>query len=58
MNGMTVLNAVALAGGFTYRAKQNSFLMQRGGSGNQGLQVGGDQAILPGDIVTVQERFF
>jgi protein involved in polysaccharide export with SLBB domain len=58
VNGMTVLNAVALAGGFTYRAKQNSFLMQRGGSGNQGLQVGGDQAILPGDIVTVQERFF
>ena len=58
VNGMTVLNAVALAGGFTYRAKQNSFLMQRGGSGNQGFQVGGDQAILPGDIVTVQERFF
>jgi polysaccharide export outer membrane protein len=58
VNGMTVLNAVALAGGFTYRAKQNSFLLQRGGSGSQGGQVGGDQAILPGDIVTVQERFF
>jgi polysaccharide export outer membrane protein len=58
VNGMTVHNAVALAGGFTYRAKQNSFLLQRGGSGAQGTQVGGDQAILPGDIVTVQERFF
>jgi protein involved in polysaccharide export with SLBB domain len=58
VNGMTVLNAVALAGGFTYRAKQNSFLLQRGGSNNQGVAVGGDQAILPGDIVTVQERFF
>jgi polysaccharide export outer membrane protein len=58
VNGMTVLNAVALAGGFTYRAKQNTFLLQRNGSGAQAANVGGDQAILPGDIVTVQERFF
>lgn len=58
VNGMTVLNAVALAGGFTYRAKQNSFLLQRNGSNAQSANVGGDQAILPGDIVTVQERFF
>ena len=32
---MTVLNAVALAGGFTYRAKQSDFLLQRGGSNTQ-----------------------
>jgi protein involved in polysaccharide export with SLBB domain len=58
VNGMTVLNAVALAGGFGYRAKQEDFLLQRGGSNAQATEVGGDAAILPGDIVTVQERFF
>lgn len=58
VNGMTVLNAVALAGGFSYRAKQDDFLLQRGGSNVQGAEVTGDTALLPGDIVTVQERFF
>ena len=58
VNGMTVLNAVALAGGFTYRAKQNDFLLQRGGSNTAGSRVGIETPILPGDIVTVQERFF
>jgi polysaccharide export outer membrane protein len=58
VNGMTVLNAVALAGGFTYRAKQNDFLLQLGGSNTAGREVAGDTPILPGDIVTVQERFF
>ena len=55
---MTVLNAVALAGGFSYRAKQDDFLLQRGGS-NTGRRRGrGRSPLLPGDIVTVQERFF
>ncbi len=58
VNGMTVLNAVALAGGFSYRAKQSDFLLQRGGSNVEGAEVGGDVALLPGDIITVQERFF
>lgn len=58
VNGMTVLNAVALAGGFTYRAKQDGFQLQRGGSNTTGADVGIDTPILPGDIVTVKERFF
>ena len=58
VNGMTVLNAVALAGGFSYRAKQSDFLLQRGGSNSASTTVQGDAALLPGDIVTVQERFF
>jgi protein involved in polysaccharide export with SLBB domain len=58
VNGMTVLNAVALAGGFSYRAKQSDFVLQRGGSNSSGNEVQGDAALLPGDIVTVQERFF
>ncbi len=32
VNGMTMLNAVALAGGFTYRAAQNSVTVKRGGA--------------------------
>ena len=55
---MNILNAVALAGGFTYRAKQNAFMLQRGGSNSQAVTVNGSQSLLPGDIVTVQERFF
>ena len=58
VNGMTILNAVALAGGFTYRAKQSDYLLQRGGSNTQASGVGGDMALLPGDVITVQERFF
>lgn len=58
VNGMTVLNAVALAGGFSYRAKQDEFLLQRGGSNAGSTEVAGDSALLPGDIITVQERFF
>ncbi len=58
VNGMTVLNAVALAGGFTYRARQNDFLLQRGGSNTAGSEVGIETPILPGDIITVKERFF
>ena len=32
VNGMTVINAVALAGGFTYRADQDDIMITRGGS--------------------------
>ncbi|GBD42666.1 hypothetical protein HRbin40_00121 [bacterium HR40] len=57
-NGMTVLNAVALAGGFTYRAKQDVFLLQRGGANATPVAVTGNTRIAPGDVITVQERFF
>ena len=32
VNGMTVINAVALAGGFSYRADQDDIMINRGGS--------------------------
>jgi polysaccharide biosynthesis/export protein VpsN len=58
VNGMTVINAVALAGGFTYRADQGDIIINRGGS--QGPQVEAllDTEVLPGDIINVTERFF
>ena len=57
-SGMTVLNAVAKAGGFTYRAKQNGILLQRGGANAPPVVVSGNTRIQPGDIITVPERFF
>lgn len=57
-SGMSVINAVALAGGFTFRAKENSISVQRGGSGAPQVVVTPDTPILPGDIIRVPERFF
>lgn len=59
-NGLTVLNAVAMAGGYTYRAKQNRWLVTRGKSKNSGEKeiVKGDYKVSPGDTILVPERFF
>lgn len=57
--GMTVLTAVAVAGGFTYRAvtRQFSIVRQEGGKAKEGRAV--RQTLLqPGDVVTVYERLF
>ena len=60
VSGMTVLNAVALAGGFTYRARDDSFYVTRSMPNGEKSQIKADanSAILPGDIVTVRERYF
>jgi protein involved in polysaccharide export with SLBB domain len=59
VNGMSVLNAVALGGGFTYRAnKRNITLLRAGSSEGQKQVVGPDTKVLPGDLVRVEERFF
>lgn len=57
-SGMSVINAVALAGGFTFRARENAIAVQRGGSGAPQVVVTADTPILPGDIIRVPERFF
>jgi polysaccharide export outer membrane protein len=58
VNGMTALQAVTIAGGYTYRAKQDALILKRGGANAQGVPVPPTQPILPGDIIEVQERFF
>jgi protein involved in polysaccharide export with SLBB domain len=58
VNGMTVINAVALAGGFTYRADQDDIIISRGGSNGPKVEAMLDTEVLPGDIVEVTERFF
>ena len=59
VSGMTVLNAVALAGGFTYRADDDDVYVRRAGSAEE-RSMPADPAtkIFPGDIVRVRERLF
>jgi len=59
VSGMTVVNAVALAGGFTYRAKKDHVLITRGNDPDQRRQkVPTTMVVLPGDVIRVEERFF
>jgi protein involved in polysaccharide export with SLBB domain len=57
--GMTILNAVALAGGYTPRADKSDIVLKHGAnqSSNE-TKVGEDAMILPGDVIRVNERFF
>ena len=55
VNGMTVTSAVAMAGGFTYRGDQDDITIERGDCAIS-AQVG--TPVLPGEVITVHERFF
>ena len=60
VSGMTVINAIALAGGFTYRAKESSFYLTRAdkdGRKNR-MDATPDTSVQPGDVITVRERYF
>jgi polysaccharide export outer membrane protein len=57
--GLTVLNAAALAGGFTYRADEDDIEINRGKEGARDrLEAAVDTAVLPGDVIRVEERLF
>ncbi len=58
VNGMTVINAIALAGGYTYRAHKGDVDLKRGGPNALGARVGEETPVLPGDVINVRERFF
>ena len=55
VDGMTVMNAIAIAGGFTYRAQEKDFVIQRNNSSAGAGQI---SRIAPGDVIVVRERFF
>ena len=58
-SGMRVVNAIALAGGFTYRASEGEVLITRASDpSKQKLKADQNATVLPGDIVEVPERFF
>ena len=59
VNGMTVVNAVAMAGGFTYRAKEEELFITRANDPSK-TKVPASQgtSVLPGDVIEIPERFF
>ena len=59
VSGLTVINAIALAGGYTHRAKTNTTIITRGNGDNKTeLKANDDTMVLPGDSLFVAERFF
>jgi protein involved in polysaccharide export with SLBB domain len=59
VNGMSVLNAVALGGGYTYRANQNKITVIRATDASRTPQtIDPETVVLPGDVIRVEERFF
>ena len=57
--GMTVLTAVAVAGGFTYRAFQEYSLVVRTADGHSTEGLAKPQAFVqPGDVIQIYERHF
>jgi protein involved in polysaccharide export with SLBB domain len=57
--GMTVVNAIALAGGFTYRANKDEVLIVRATEPNKKPATAArTDVVLPGDVVEVRERLF
>ena len=59
VDGMTYLNAVAIAGGYTYRAKKDHVLVIRmNDPQKRELTLNMDEKVSPGDVIHVEERFF
>lgn len=58
VSGITVLKAIALAGGFTYRARESKIELIRADDPSKKIIVDQETLLLPGDIVRVNERFF
>ncbi|ANW04449.1 polysaccharide biosynthesis/export family protein [Bradyrhizobium icense] len=58
-NGLTVMDAVASAGGFTYRANENKVFLRRAGSGaEETYPLDAPVPVYPGDNIRIPERYF
>lgn len=58
-NGLTVLNAVATANGFTYRANQKKVFIKRAGEAEEhDYPLTSSTPVAPGDTIRIGERFF
>ncbi len=59
VNGLTVLNAIALAGGYNYRARTDRVLIRDNSNNSKNeFEADEDIKVMPGDIIRVTERFF
>ena len=57
---MTALNAVAMAGGYTYRARQNDLYIKRLDTSGRLVRIAAkpETKVRPGDTVEIKERYF
>jgi protein involved in polysaccharide export with SLBB domain len=58
LSGITLYNAIALAGGYTHRARQNRAEITRANPERVLTDADHGTVILPGDIINIRERFF
>jgi hypothetical protein len=59
MSGITVLNAVAMAGGYTYRARKGIAEILRAGEKEYITTKTPDSTlVMPGDVIRIPERYF
>jgi polysaccharide biosynthesis/export protein len=57
--GLKIADAVAIAGGYSYRADQSYVQLRRtGDSEPRSIALDGDVMVLPGDNILIPERFF
>jgi polysaccharide export outer membrane protein len=57
--GLTVADAIATAGGLTYRADERTVYLQRAGSPQQqAVRLDVPQRVFPGDNIRIAERMF
>ncbi len=57
-NGLKLRDAVAMAGGYTYRANEGFVYLVREGGQEVKLAMPSDLPVLPGDNIRIPERFF
>ncbi len=57
-NGLSLRDAIAMAGGYTYRAQQNYLYIGREGEPDVAVKTPADVPVLPGDNIRIPERFF
>jgi protein involved in polysaccharide export with SLBB domain len=58
-SGLTVLDAVASAGGYTYRANESKVVIRRAGSNaEETIALDAPVRVFPGDNIRVPERYF
>jgi polysaccharide biosynthesis/export protein len=57
--GLTVMDAIASAGGFTYRANEHKVILRRSGAGAEEVYpLDSPILVFPGDNIRIPERYF
>lgn len=57
-SGLRIRDAIAMAGGYTYRADQSQAVIVREGASAVTVPLPNEHAVMPGDNIQIPERFF